>query len=77
MKPSHDEIVKRIGKNITTLRVRNGLSVPTLAELTGLDERVITRIENGDGAVPVFAVLMIKDALKADNHEIWDVSDPE
>jgi len=59
-----DDIVKRIGLNITIMRERRGLTQEKLAELAGLHRAYIGQIERGEKNIGLRNLQKIAKALK-------------
>lgn len=68
----------RLGKWVRELREKRGLTQAALAKRTGVDERTIRRIENGEKARFSHATLkFVAEALKVDPHELERLSEEE
>jgi transcriptional regulator with XRE-family HTH domain len=61
----NDEIRLRMGERIATLRKEAGLTQTRLAEITGLQQAHIARIEQGRYGVKIDVLAKIADALGA------------
>ena len=69
-----DDIVKRIGLNITIIRECRGLTQEKLAELAGLHRAYIGQIERGEKNIGLRNLEKIAKALKVDIRVLVDTS---
>lgn len=65
-----DDIIKRIGLNITIIRERRGLSQEKLAELAGLHRAYIGQIERGEKNIGLKNLEKIAKALKVNMKDL-------
>ena len=69
-----DDIVKRIGLNITIIRERRGLTQEKLAELADLHRAYIGQIERGEKNIGLRNLEKIANALSVDIRVLVDTS---
>jgi DNA-binding XRE family transcriptional regulator len=69
-----DDIVKRIGLNITVIREQRGLTQEKLAELAGLHRAYIGQIERGEKNIGLRNLEKIAKALNVDIRVLVDTS---
>lgn len=67
-----DDIVKRIGLNITIIREQQGLTQEKLAELAGLHRAYIGQIERGEKNIGLRNLEKISKALNVDIRVLVD-----
>jgi transcriptional regulator with XRE-family HTH domain len=67
-----DDIVKRIGLNITIIREQRGLTQEKLAELAGLHRAYIGQIERGEKNIGLRNLEKIAKALAVDIQVLVD-----
>ena len=72
-----DDILERIGLNITIIRERQGLTQEKLAELAGLHRAYIGQIERGEKNIGLRNLEKIAKALDADIRVLVDTSQIE
>ena len=70
-----DDIVKRIGLNITIIRERRGLTQEKLAELSGLHRAYIGQIERGEKNIGLRNLEKIATALGIQISDLVDIHD--
>lgn len=63
---------KRIGKNISTLRLRRGFTQEMLAELSGVSPEHISHIERGHSGISMGLLLELCDALTTTPNDILE-----
>lgn len=63
MNQSEDRFLKRVGANYRALRVQQGLTIPQVAEATGLSRGVISHFENGVSDVQITTLCKMAAAL--------------
>ena len=66
-----DDIIKRIGLNITIIRERQGLTQEKLAELAGLHRAYIGQIERGEKNIGLKNLEKIANALGLDLKDLF------
>jgi transcriptional regulator with XRE-family HTH domain len=69
-----DDIVKRIGFNITVIRERRGLTQEKLADFAGLHRAYIGQIERGEKNIGLRNLEKIAKALDVDIRVLVDTS---
>ena len=69
-----DDIIKRIGLNITIIREQRGLTQEKLAELAGLHRAYIGQIERGEKNIGLRNLEKIAKALEVDIRVLVDTS---
>ena len=69
-----EDIVKRIGLNITIIRERRGLTQEKLAELADLHRAYIGQIERGEKNIGLRNLEKIANALSVDIRVLVDTS---
>jgi len=69
-----DNILERIGLNITLLREKRGLTQEKLAELAGLHRAYIGQIERGEKNIGLRNLEKIAKALSVDIRVLLDTS---
>ena len=69
-----DNILERIGLNITIIRERRGLTQEKLAELAGLHRAYIGQIERGEKNIGLRNLEKIAKALEIDIRVLVDTS---
>ena len=69
-----DDIIERIGLNITIIRERRGLTQEKLAELAGLHRAYIGQIERGEKNIGLRNLEKIAKALDVDIRVLVDTS---
>jgi transcriptional regulator with XRE-family HTH domain len=69
-----DDIVKKIGLNITIIREQRGLTQEKLAELAGLHRAYIGQIERGEKNIGLRNLEKIAKALNVDIRVLVDTS---
>jgi transcriptional regulator with XRE-family HTH domain len=69
-----DDIVKRIGLNITIIREQRGLTQEKLAELAGLHRAYIGQIERGEKNIGLRNLEKIAKALNVDIRVLVDTT---
>lgn len=62
--------LKKIGKNIATLRKQNGLTQEDLCGLAEIDRSYLSEIENGKMNVTIKSLVMIAKSLKCELSDI-------
>jgi len=62
--------LKKIGKNIATLRKQRGLTQEDLCGLAEIDRSYLSEIENGKMNVTIKSLVMIAKALKCELSDI-------
>lgn len=62
---------KQIGKRVRSLRRLQGMSIMTLAALSGLTERAIELLEAGDANLRASTAVRIADAIGVQPHELF------
>lgn len=62
--------LKKIGKNIATLRKQHGLTQEDLCGLAEIDRSYLSEIENGKMNVTIKSLVMIAKALKCELSDI-------
>ena len=62
--------LKKIGKNIATLRKQRGLTQEDLCGIAEIDRSYLSEIENGKMNVTIKSLVMITKALKCDLSDI-------
>jgi transcriptional regulator with XRE-family HTH domain len=67
-----DDIIKRIGLNITVIREQRGLTQEKLAELAGLHRAYIGQIERGEKNIGLRNLEKIAKALNVDIRVLVD-----
>lgn len=72
-----DDIVKRIGLNITIIRERRALTQEKLAELAGLHRAYIGQIERGEKNIGLRNLEKIAKALNVDIRVLVDTTKVE
>jgi DNA-binding XRE family transcriptional regulator len=70
-----DDIVKKIGLNITIIRERRGLTQEKLAELAGLHRAYIGQIERGEKNIGLRNLEKIAKALDMQICDLVDIHD--
>jgi transcriptional regulator with XRE-family HTH domain len=70
-----DDIVKKIGLNITIIRERRGLTQEKLAELAGLHRAYIGKIERGEKNIGLRNLEKIAKALDMQICDLVDIHD--
>lgn len=68
---SEKDYLKKIGKNIRSLRQRARLSQEGLAELSELDRTYIGSVERGERNVSIINIRKIAKALKIEIREVF------
>ena len=68
-----DDIIERIGLNITIIREKQGLTQEKLAELAGLHRAYIGQIERGEKNIGLKNLEKIAKALNVKIHILFDV----
>lgn len=66
MKKTHQSFLEKIGMELKVARVRKGLSVTNLIEITGMSSNTIRSIENGATDSKILNYKRIADALEVD-----------
>ena len=66
------EIKKLLGKRIKEIRIKRGLTQEKLAELVGVGERNLSKIECGDNFVTASTLSKILSALYVKSKELFD-----
>lgn len=66
------EIKKLLGKRIKELRNKKGLTQEKLAEMIGVGERNLSKIECGNNFVTAETLSKIIDALEIESKELFD-----
>ena len=61
-----DSIKKKIGRNVKRLRLSRGLKQSQLAELTGVEDKTISRIEVGGNYPSMDLLVKISNVLEYD-----------
>ena len=61
---THKEFLKNVGMEIKVARIRKGLSVPELCDITKLSKSCIWNIENGNTDTKILSYKRIADALQ-------------
>ena len=67
-----DDIIERIGLNITIIRERQGLTQENLAELAGLHRAYIGQIERGEKNIGLKNLQKIANGLNVSVHTLLD-----
>ena len=71
-KNKNNEIKKLLGKRIKEIRIKRGLTQEKLAELVGVGERNLSKIECGDNFVTADTLSNILSALEIKPKELFD-----
>ncbi len=69
---TEEEYLILIGKNISTIRKKNGLTLDELGDLCGMEKTNLSPIENGRGNVTALSLYRIATALKVDVKEFFE-----
>jgi len=69
---TEEEYLILIGKNISTIRKKNGLTLDELGDLCGMEKTNLSPIENGRGNVTALSLYRIATALKVDVKELFE-----
>ncbi len=66
-----DDVLKKIGRNICAERNRAGLSQEGLAEILGMNEKHLGKIERGQANPKITTILAIMDALQVEFVDLY------
>lgn len=72
MQKTYEIELKRIGKKIKALRVKNKMTQQSLSDFCDVDIRTIQRIEVGEQNVALTLILAIADCLEVNVTELLD-----
>lgn len=72
MQKTYEIELKRIGKKIKALRVKNKMTQQSLSDFCDVDIRTIQRIEVGEQNVALTLILAIADCLDVNVTELLD-----
>jgi transcriptional regulator with XRE-family HTH domain len=72
-----DELLKKFGKYLTTLREERAFSVQKLASATGLTSHTLHRIEAGEVDILFSTVIRLSKALNITPGELLQSLDPD
>lgn len=72
MQKSYEIELKRIGKKIKALRVKNKITQQSLSDFCDVDIRTIQRVEVGEQNVALTLILSIADGLGVNVSELLD-----
>ncbi len=70
-----DNVKKKIGNNVKRLRQAKGLKQSELAELVGVEDKTISRIEVGGNYPSLDLLVRMSNALKCDLTEFVNIND--
>lgn len=70
-----DNIKKKIGNNVKRLRIQRGLKQCELAELVGVEDKTISRIEVGGNYPSVDLLVRMSEALNCELTEFVNFTD--
>lgn len=72
MQKTYEIELKRIGKKIKALRIKNKMTQQSLSDFCDVDIRTIQRIEVGEQNVALTLILAIADCLEVNVSELLD-----
>ena len=72
MQKTYEIELKRIGKKIKALRIKNKMTQQSLSDFCDVDIRTIQRIEVGEQNVALTLILSIADGLGVNVNELLD-----
>lgn len=72
MQKTYEIELKRIGKKIKALRIKNKMTQQSLSDFCDVDIRTIQRIEVGEQNVALTLILAIADCLDVNVSELLD-----
>lgn len=72
MQKTYEIELKRIGKKIKALRIKNKITQQSLSDFCDVDIRTIQRIEVGEQNVALTLILAIADCLEVNVSELLD-----
>ncbi len=72
-----NDLAKRIGEKIKTIRVQNNLTQKKLSQVAGLSPAMLSRMESGQTIPSISTLQQISDALKVDIGYFFQQEDPK